>query len=103
MVAVTDARYRLVIPRSGPELYDLKNDPGELRNLASDQPDRVEDMIARFKSMMSQVRPLSVGAGVDLEMDDDSRRALEALGYLQPDEDESSKDRPQATPPREGK
>ena len=101
--ALTDARYRLVIPRSGAELYDLKNDPGELRNLAPDQPDRVEDMIARFKSMMSQVRPLSVGAGVDLEMDDDSRRALEALGYLQPDEDAKSKDRSESAPAREGK
>lgn len=94
--AVTDARYRLVIPQSGAELYDLHDDPGELRNLASEQPGRVKDMISRYEAMMSRVEPLSIAKGVELDIDDASRRALEALGYLPPNSDDD------APPPREG-
>ena len=33
---------------SAPQLYDLSRDPGETRNLAQEQPDRVKEMQARL-------------------------------------------------------
>ncbi|MCH7866119.1 MAG: sulfatase [Myxococcales bacterium] len=82
---VTDGRYRLVIPRSGPELYDLREDPGELRNLAEQQTERVQAMIDRYREFMLELPALPAVEEVQLLLDDESRRALEALGYLPPE------------------
>jgi len=86
---ITDARYRLLIPRTGPELYDLRDDSKELRNIAHDQPERVKSMIARYERWMSELAMLRPHQGVELTLDDASRSALEALGYLPPEDDAS--------------
>lgn len=44
-------------------LYDLANDPGERRNLASEHPSRVASMRARWESWNSQMRPPQWPAG----------------------------------------
>jgi arylsulfatase A-like enzyme len=59
------------------ELYDLRNDPGERRNLAAAHPEEV----ARLRSVMEGYRaslPQLARTGIDAER----RRALQGAGYL---------------------
>lgn len=63
------------------ELYDLGEDPGEKRNLASERPDlveRFEDRLARWKRTLEPHR-----RDLDGEVPADARDALRALGYLE--------------------
>jgi len=47
--AVLDGDWKLVrLPHRLPELYDLASDPSELRDLAPEQPERVEALLARL-------------------------------------------------------
>lgn len=86
---ITEDRYRLVLQRGRPELYDLHADPGELINLAEREPERIKSMLRRYFDFMKQLPDAEEVEGVDLPLDEESRRALEALGYLNPEQDES--------------
>ena len=80
--ALTDERYRLVIPRTGPQLFDLREDPGELRDLATENPQRIKAMISRYRDFMAALPEAPASEEIVAPLDDESRRALEALGYL---------------------
>ena len=82
---VTDDRYRLLIQLGRPELYDLDRDPEESNNLAEREPKRVESMIGRYREFMNQLPSAEKVEGVGLPIDDETRSALEALGYLDPE------------------
>lgn len=82
--AITDARYRLLLRNGAAELYDLAEDPGETRNLASSEGSRIKSMIKRHRAFMREVPALTTEREVELPLDPESRRALEALGYLPP-------------------
>ena len=86
---ITEDRYRVLFRRGHPQLYDLRNDPGELIDLAESDPERIKSMIRRYLDFMKQLPDLEEVEGVDLPLDEESRRALEALGYLNPEPDES--------------
>lgn len=63
-----------------PELFDLKKDPRELNNLMDSEPKRAENMknrLAAFIAAHAAEDPQQVGS-----LDADTRRRLEALGYL---------------------
>jgi len=60
-----------------PELYDLKNDPGETRNVASAEPARASDL-ARRVDAISPATLASSGTTTDPGV----RARLQALGYL---------------------
>ena len=62
---------------------------GELRDLAESDPKRIEAMVRRYREFMMQLPEAEPIEGVDLPLDADSRKALEALGYLEPEKDES--------------
>ena len=51
------ARFRegSAITKDGPELYNLREDPAEQRNLAADEPDRAEDMDRRMKEFTQRL------------------------------------------------
>lgn len=55
--AVIDQRYKLTRPHEDApdELYDLDEDPGEQRDLASEMPDRVTDMRRRYDQWFDDV------------------------------------------------
>jgi arylsulfatase A-like enzyme len=77
--AVEGEGYKLIWSAYGDtyELYDLERDPGEQRNLAAEQPERVARMAAAFDSHVaywSFPAPIEVGDG--------TREKLRALGYL---------------------
>lgn len=64
-----------------PELYDLQNDPFEREDLSVQLPDQTEamrDALARFIADRSRAE----AAGAVHEVEDETRRRLEALGYF---------------------
>jgi arylsulfatase A-like enzyme/cytochrome c-type biogenesis protein CcmH/NrfG len=70
------ARHKMIeAPR--PELYDLREDPGETDDLAPREKARLEDMRRKLEVARSQTAP-SAGAEVDPE----AAEMLRALGYV---------------------
>lgn len=63
-----------------PELYDLREDPDELVNLAGAEPERVTQMRAELRELLARARPVTGTAQRALSARD--RRALESLGYV---------------------
>jgi choline-sulfatase len=59
-----------------PELYHVKSDPGETRNLAAEQPARVADLARRVEAISSSVLPSAVASTRT-----DGLARLQALGY----------------------
>ncbi len=86
---VTGERYRLVADRDGkPELYDLKEDPEELHDLAVGDPERVTGLLARRGSFSA----IDVGPAVSrtvlrktLIRDAATQKTLKRLGYTDGD------------------
>jgi len=63
-----------------PELYDLRNDPGELRNRASAEPAQRERLRAALEALLAQAPPPPEQAA--LPLDPERAAALQALGYV---------------------
>jgi arylsulfatase A-like enzyme len=64
----------------GEELFHLDEDPGETRNLAEAEPQKLAEMRALLVA-----REQAMGEGFvtqELELDADTERQLKALGYL---------------------
>lgn len=74
LTSTADARWKL-IAASEPELYDLQNDPGELKNVAAEQPSKVQAMAA----MLSKMRPAAPAA---TSVSPEAAERLRALGYV---------------------
>ena len=55
--AIRKGRWKLLADKGGIELYDLKADIGETRNLASNQSMIVQTLLAKYKNWQSQLRP----------------------------------------------
>ncbi len=60
------------------EFYDLKEDPGELRNLAADQPELARRMDEELRAWEERMQRRSA---VDLALTSQERRTLSSLGY----------------------
>ena len=78
------------------ELYGLRSDPEERRNLAAASPDRVEAMRARLVARLRDHRQLvdrlqlAATRRDEAVLDESERRALRALGYVREAEDEKA-------------
>ena len=95
-LTVRDGHWKLIQVRFEPErrmmagaeyeLYDLRQDPGELVNVADSNP----ELVARLSAVLSEwyaarPEPLHDGEALDIEeLDAGTRKLLEALGYLEP-------------------
>ena len=82
--SVRRGNFKLVARTLGPEteyaLYDLAEDPGELRDIASRHPGQVAEMAAvlqRRHGVGGEARP----SGKAVELDPDEIDQLRALGY----------------------
>ncbi|MEP0846307.1 MAG: sulfatase-like hydrolase/transferase, partial [Phycisphaerae bacterium] len=65
------------------ELYDLKADPGEQRDVLREQPDVVRRLVAKLLSFKDQHRPYDVQAPPEqVEFDAKQLRELRSLGYV---------------------
>lgn len=77
LIGLTTARWRYV-RTTQPELYDLSADPGELQNLATQEPDRVSELDGELAEIERTFRRRT---GSKLTLSDREQRALESLGY----------------------
>jgi arylsulfatase A-like enzyme len=75
--ALRDGRYKL-IDGPQPELYDLRTDPFEVRNIASAKPQVTGSMRRRLESLSGPATPFLGRADVPEEL----RQRLNALGYI---------------------
>ena len=85
--SVIRGRYKLVLPQSPsqgtePMLFDLEADPGELEDLAADRPDIVERMLGLLAARNLADEVESAEEIEDDQLDEDVRRRLRALGYV---------------------
>lgn len=63
------------------ELYDMKRDPAQLRDLAASRPEEVQRMRAELRRTVGEMRRASPAESAPI--DPDTLRNLQALGYLQ--------------------
>jgi len=77
VAALADARWKLVLSAE-PELYDLRTDPGETRNLAPAKGALVEGMAARVRTLAHPPNGSRARDAVDAE----TAQRLRALGYV---------------------
>jgi arylsulfatase A-like enzyme len=86
MRAIRRAGEKLVVWDGGPtRLYDLAADPPEERDRASERGDRARVLRERLDAWSAARPALRAGAegeGGTAPLDDETRRQLEALGYL---------------------
>jgi len=80
LAAVVSGSYKLIVGNriGAVELYDLEHDPDERTNLAGHDRPRVLAMKALLRAADAESTPLSEG-----KIRDETRRNLEALGYVQ--------------------
>jgi arylsulfatase A-like enzyme len=71
--------YKLV-QGSEAELYALKSDPGELRDIANQQPARVSDLSARLDRLLAEHAPL--GWAQNRRVSEGESELLASLGYV---------------------
>ncbi|MHC4457468.1 MAG: sulfatase-like hydrolase/transferase [Planctomycetota bacterium] len=79
LLGVVNNRFKY-IQTTRPELYDLVQDPYETRNMIKELPRQVQLLQGRLKQMLEQ----SIRQGefeTKLELDEQSRKRLESLGY----------------------
>jgi arylsulfatase A-like enzyme/Flp pilus assembly protein TadD len=62
-----------------PELYDLSSDPGEARNLASSNPEKVREMASELARIEEEN---GAAAPAERTLDAETRAMLRSLGYL---------------------
>ena len=93
---IRDERAALILLKGGRQraLYDLEADPQQRHNVVDDRPERAAEMVAAFRAFAgTQRRPpldfIDAEAQVEevagppgVKISDDTRRELEALGYL---------------------
>jgi len=70
----------ILAPRD--ELYNLGDDPRELRNLAAEKPDLCQTMRARLRALLAAAPRVVSAQAAQHEVGARELRALEALGYL---------------------
>ncbi len=71
--------WKLILGGTDTELYYLPDDPGELKNLADNEPDRVREF-TRLVSEWDQAHPR--GKAGPAKLDKQDLEALRSLGYL---------------------
>jgi len=75
--------------RGGWVLFDLAEDPGETTNVAGEHPEVLEDMTAHLRELMDRHEEMAArfggripeARGPRVEVSEEERRRLEALGY----------------------
>jgi arylsulfatase len=81
-VRTSDWKY-LIRERDGAEeLYDLREDPGELRNVADREGERLAELREICKAALDRARAAAVPQAAGLPDDPETLERLKALGYL---------------------
>ena len=80
LLAVLDNTFKY-IRTTRPELYDLTEDPGEVNNLAKDQPQRVRILEDKLQQILKE-NERKEQTRSQVELDDNAVKRLESLGYV---------------------
>ncbi|MBW2286373.1 MAG: sulfatase [Deltaproteobacteria bacterium] len=81
-MAIQSWPYKLVLRTTGErELFDLANDPAELHDLSTLEPERVAELVAKLRSEAASHPPMYEEADRP-ELRPETEEALRALGYL---------------------
>ncbi len=78
--AVESSRFHY-IEAPTPELYDLTADPGEMHNIAGEQPAALAVLKEKLRAVLSQ-HPFDRGSGNTRTLSPDAQDKLRALGYF---------------------
>ena len=78
--SVQDGRFKLILAPV-PELYDLRADPGEARNLVYLEKAVFEDISARAEALLEETGRNALEADIS-KVDEETREKLAALGYV---------------------
>ena len=78
--SVQDGRFKLILAPV-PELYDLRADPGEARNLVYLEKAVFEDISARAEALLEETGRNALEADIG-KVDEETREKLAALGYV---------------------
>jgi arylsulfatase A-like enzyme/Flp pilus assembly protein TadD len=81
LASIRDGRWKLVKAPT-PELYDLRDDPGEKLNLYYEQPERGERMAAELDEWLATVADPSAESEASRTLTADEEARLRSLGYL---------------------
>ncbi|MSR48036.1 MAG: hypothetical protein EXS13_13420 [Planctomycetes bacterium] len=77
---------KLIVIEQGDEhctrLFDLSTDPREQRDLALQRPDRVTALLALLERRRAAARATRLEGGADVELSEDAKSVLRALGYV---------------------
>ena len=64
-------------------LFDLSRDPTEAANLIASEPERGDAMKRALDAMLAALPALAPGDGAPSAIEEETRRSLDALGYLE--------------------
>jgi arylsulfatase A-like enzyme len=94
--AYYDEPYKLIHASDGRhELYNLDEDPSELRNLMDDRPRLARNLTADLQACVDSLQKITPALQGQSVVDEDTRRRLELLGYtMGPGEPENRSDAP---------
>ncbi len=71
-------------------LFNLEQDPGELNDVAKTEYQALDELLAELKLVTTAYGMHALDAEIDstvsAEMDEETRKALEALGYIEPEQ-----------------
>jgi arylsulfatase A-like enzyme len=82
--SIQNERFKLIWNSElGSELYDLESDPYEQLDLAGSRPELESELVSRLTARLEQLRASAL-RGEAIPVDPKARRALEALGYIDP-------------------
>jgi arylsulfatase A-like enzyme len=96
MHAIRLGDYKYILSAQGvEELYDLRADPDEQRNLIGEQPEKARALRHRLESKVDITRRRTFDTRDDLRADPEMKRLLEILGYV-------DEELPEAPPPPPG-
>ena len=90
LIGVRREDYKYILAPT-PELYDLVEDPRELKNLHDDTPDLVQELRTQLVSWLGDDPYLAGKGGIELgkiEVDEAAMRKLAALGYIKTTSDD---------------
>ena len=80
LLGVVDDRWKF-IKTTRSELYDLMEDPDETNNLIEQMPQQAAIMEESLNQLVTESKKTKV-SGTTMVLDEESRRGLEALGYI---------------------
>jgi arylsulfatase A-like enzyme/Flp pilus assembly protein TadD len=82
LMGVRREDYKFILAPT-PELYDLRADPGERENLHEERPEIARALREALDAVVGRDPLVAASVGANLPADDETRRHLAALGYLQ--------------------